>query len=167
MIEALIPPPPWYDPSYSAPGILDISPVTGNQMDVQVHDALAGIFSAIYSDVIAVRMVLLVQNLFGFIQQLAQGPAFFGCGGKEVRDMAFADDQHMPRGHRVFIIFDPGQVVFYKQVFPLTEDTIFHSNTSIIYFSLRESIPARSGHSCGEGFFIDPAETIGIITMFD
>ncbi|HRW30290.1 MAG TPA: hypothetical protein P5227_09855, partial [Emcibacteraceae bacterium] len=98
-------------------------------MDVQVHDALPGIFPAVDADIITVGMVLLVQNLLGFIQQLAQGPAFFGCGGKEVRDMAFADDKHMPRGHRIFIIFDPGQVVFYKQVFPRAEDTIIHGNT--------------------------------------
>jgi len=43
-----MPPFPWYDLSHTAFGVLHISPVTGELMDVQGHDTLPRRFNLTY-----------------------------------------------------------------------------------------------------------------------
>ena len=84
-------------------GIIDITLVAGNDVDMDMEDTLPGRKPNIYVNVVAVGPELLVQQpaLLGYKPHA--GVDLFGRQVEKAGDMPTRDDQRMPRAHRVAI----------------------------------------------------------------
>ena len=84
-------------------GIIDITLVAGNDVNMDMQDTLPGRRPNINADVVAVGFELLVQQaaLLGYKRHA--GADLFGRQVEKAGDMSTRDDQRMPRAHRVAI----------------------------------------------------------------
>ena len=84
-------------------GILDISLVAGNDVNMDMEDALPGRGPNIHTDVVAVGLELRVQQAALLGDKPHAGVDLFGRQVEKTGDMTTRDDQRMPRAHRVAI----------------------------------------------------------------
>ena len=84
-------------------GILDITLVAGNDVNMGMEDTLPGRRPNIHANVVAVGIELLVQQpaLLGY--KLHAGVDLFGRQVEKAGDMSTRDDHRMTRAHRVAI----------------------------------------------------------------
>ena len=84
-------------------GIIDITLVAGNDVNMDMEDTLPGRRPNINADVVAVGFELLVQQpvLLGY--KLYAGVDLFGRQVEKAGDMTTRDDHRMTRAHRVGI----------------------------------------------------------------
>ena len=84
-------------------GIIDITLVAGNDVNMDMKNTLFGRRANIHANVVAVGLELLVQQpaLLGY--KLHAGVDLFGCQLKKAGDMATRDDHRVTRAHRVRI----------------------------------------------------------------
>ena len=84
-------------------GIIDITLVAGNDVNMDMEDTLPGRRPYVNADVVAVGLKLLVQQLSLLVYQRHAGVDLFGCQLKKAGDMATRDDHRVTRAHRVRI----------------------------------------------------------------
>jgi len=80
---------------YSPVRIVGIPVIPRNHMHVAVHDALACIPSGIKTDVVAIRRIFFINDLFCGVNEFKQGTFLFRCSIKTVLDMPEGDHQHV------------------------------------------------------------------------
>jgi hypothetical protein len=95
-------------------------------MDMQMHHGLSGGGPVINPDIKAVRLVLLSQKFAALSEQSKEGRPFSGGRVKQGCEVAFGDDQKMPRIDGVFIKNSVGQIVFEDWVLKGAEDAVVH-----------------------------------------
>lgn len=100
------------NPSHPAPRVLDIPPVPGDQVDVQVHHRLPGCLPDIHADVVAVWPELPVEVGLRLPDQGEQRLLLLPGGVEEVGEMPERDDQQVARVHRVAVVPGIAEVVF-------------------------------------------------------
>ena len=88
---------------YAPLGVLDITLVTGNDVNMNMEDTLPSRRPNIYADVVAVRLELLVQQLAFLNYKRHASVDLFGCQVEKAGDMTTRDDHRMPRADRVAI----------------------------------------------------------------
>ena len=81
---------------YSPVGIIGVPMIPWDNMYMAVHDTLSGDPAGIKTDIVAVRCVLLIDDLFGSIKDFKKGVFFFRCCVKTILYVAEGDDEHMP-----------------------------------------------------------------------
>jgi len=86
---------------YASLGILDIPRVAGNDVNMDMVDTLSGRWPHVYTDIVAVRLVLLIDELFLLAYQFHAGGNLFWRQLKEAGDMPVRDDHRMARAHRI------------------------------------------------------------------
>ena len=84
-------------------GILDITLVAGNDVNMDMEDTLPGRGPNIHTDVVAVGLELRVQQAALLGYKPHAGVDLFGRQVEKAGDMTTRDDQRMPRAHRVAI----------------------------------------------------------------
>lgn len=100
------------DPSHPASRIRGIPLVTGNEVDVDMRDCLAGGLSVVDSDVIAGRGELPVQGLFRFFKGAENGCLFHDVQFENGCYMPSGDNQGVARAHREGVADGEDQVGF-------------------------------------------------------
>lgn len=84
-------------------GIIDITVIAGNDVDMDMQDTLPGRRPNINADVVAVRFELRVQQPSLLSYKPHAGVDLFGREVKKAGDMTTRDDHRMTRAHRVGI----------------------------------------------------------------
>ena len=84
-------------------GIIDITLVAGNDVNMDMEDTLPGRRPNINADVVAIGFELLVQQAALLGYKLHAGVDLFGRQVEKAGDMTTRDDQRMTRAHRVAI----------------------------------------------------------------
>ena len=84
-------------------GILDITLVTGNDVNMHMENTLPGRGPNIYANIVAVRLELRVQQAALLGDQCHAGLDLFGRQVEKAGDMPTRDNHCMPRAHRVAI----------------------------------------------------------------
>ena len=82
-------------PSDPAPGVFDVAVIPGDEMDVEVHHRLAGGFSHVHADVVAVGVEPLVEEDFSLPDEGKKCGEF--CVGRveEACDVAVGDEEEV------------------------------------------------------------------------
>ena len=93
----------WYHMPHTPLGILDISLVAGNDVNMDMQNALPSRRPYVNADVVAIRLELLVQQLALLGDQLHTGADLFGRQVKEAGHMTLRDNHGVPRAHRVTV----------------------------------------------------------------
>ena len=93
----------WYHMSHAPLGILNITLVSGNDVNMHMKNTLTSCRSNVHTDIIAVGTKFLVQQraLLGY--QRHAGIDLFGRQLKKAGDMALRDDQCMTRAYPIGI----------------------------------------------------------------
>ena len=84
-------------------GIIDITLVAGNDVNMDMEDTLPGCRPNIHANVVAVGIELLVQQAALLGDKPHASIDLFGRQVEKAGDMSTRDDQRMPRAHRVAI----------------------------------------------------------------
>ena len=87
--------------SHAPLGIIDITLVAGNDVNMDMQDTLPGRRPNINADVVAVGIKLLVQQAALLGYKPHAGVDLFGRQVEKAGDMTTRDDQRMTRAHRV------------------------------------------------------------------
>lgn len=96
-------PPLWDYMAYPSLGVLNITFVAWDDMDMDVKDALPSRLSHVDADVVAVWFELIVEQFLFLFDELHAGSDFFRCQLEETGDMAARDDQGVTRARGVGI----------------------------------------------------------------
>lgn len=88
---------------YSPLGILNITLVARNDVNMHMQDTLPCRRPNINADIIAIRLELLINELFFFLNQLHTGAHLFKCQLEKAGNMTLRDDNRMPWARRVSI----------------------------------------------------------------
>ena len=83
----------WNDATHTAKGIIEVTFIARDQVNVRMKDALTGCLSTVDSNIEAVRLELLDQVALTFIQQLLDGEFFTDGQGEIIRNMSFVNDE--------------------------------------------------------------------------
>ena len=89
--------------AHTALGILDITLITGNDVNMDMQDTLPSRRSYVYADVVTIRLEFLVQSHALLGDQPHAGVDLFGRQVEKAGYMATWDNQGMARTHRVGI----------------------------------------------------------------
>jgi len=101
-----------YDTAYPAAGVFHVTLVPGDHVDMQMRNGLACRFADIDTDIVTIRMVLLVYDGFHFIDQRPDGHFLF-CSCLEVfANVPVGNHQAMTRIDRVAVEMSERQAVF-------------------------------------------------------
>ena len=111
-------------PAHAAGRFLGVAVVARYQMAVHMKHGLPRRFTAIRANVVAVRLVFVVQPGFGFCQQRINGPALGFGEVKPVGGVAFGDEQQVPFADGVAVWLREGQVVFQQRVGEVAEGAL-------------------------------------------
>lgn len=85
-------PPLWDYMAHPPLGVLNISFVAWDDVDMDVKDALASRLSHVDADVVAVWFEFIVEQFLFLLDELHAGSDFFCCQFEEAGDMATRDD---------------------------------------------------------------------------
>lgn len=88
---------------HTALRIFDITPITGNDVNMNMGNTLPSCLPYVNADVIAVGFKLFVQQLSLLVDQRHAGADLFGCQLKKGGNMATRDYHRMTRAHRIRI----------------------------------------------------------------
>ena len=80
---------------YSSVRIVGVPVIPRDHMDVAVHDALACNPAGIKTNIVAIRGMFFIDDLFCSVNEFEHGTFFFRCSFKTVLDMPERDHQHM------------------------------------------------------------------------
>src|SRR5512139_729900 len=98
-------------PPHPAARVFLVAAVAGNQVDVQVRHGLAAGLAVVDADVVAVRLVVLVEDLLGVRQRLEQR-GLLGFGGLEQGgDVAARDDDGVTQRDGKAVAVGDGELV--------------------------------------------------------
>ncbi len=100
--------------SHAALGVLDIALVAGNEVNMDMHDALPGRRPHVDADIVAIRLELCVQQAALLGDQVHAGLDLFGRQLEKAGDMTARDNQGMTRAHRVAITRAVRKFVFQR-----------------------------------------------------
>ena len=89
--------------AHAALGILDIPLVAGNEVNMNMPDALPGRRAHVDADIVAIGAKLRVQQAALLGDQVHTGLNLFRRQLEKAGDMTAWDDQGVPRAHRVAI----------------------------------------------------------------
>ena len=84
-------------------GVFDIPLVAGNDVNMDVVDALSGRGPHVYADIVAIGLEFLVDALLFLTDQLHADGNLFGSQFKKAGDMAFRDHYRVTGADRVGI----------------------------------------------------------------
>ena len=87
--------------SHAPLGVLDIPLVTGNNVNMDMENALSGCLTDINPDIVAIRVKFRVNALFFLANQLHTGRYLVRRQVEKAGDMPLRDDQGMPRTDRI------------------------------------------------------------------
>ena len=82
--------------AHSTVGIIGVPVIPWDNMYMAVHDTLSGDPAGIKTDIVAVRCILLINDLSGSIKDFKKSLFFFRCCVKTILYVAEGDDEHMP-----------------------------------------------------------------------
>lgn len=77
-------------------GVLDITLVAGNDVNMDMVDALSGRRPNIYTDIVGIRLELRIDELLLFLDQLHAGGDLFGCQLKKLATCRFGMTTEWP-----------------------------------------------------------------------
>lgn len=97
--------------AHSPLGILDISLIAGNDVNMHMQDTLPGRWPDINADIVAIGVKLSVQQAALLTYQRHACIDLFCCQVKKAGDMTTRDHQSMPRTHRVAVASTVGKFV--------------------------------------------------------
>ena len=100
------------DQAYATGWIVDITLESWDDVDVKVGDGLAGGLTGVETDVVSVRVQLIVELFLDLIDQVQDGYLFVSGCLEPVPDMSSGDHQGMAGAHRKGIPEGKGQIVF-------------------------------------------------------
>lgn len=108
-------------------------------MHVNVHHGLPCGCAIVEANVVAVRRALLVEDRFRFIQQCEHCLVFFCSAVKERRDVPAGDDERMPFGQGVAVMFRHRQRMLGEDLpgFDVAEEALFFGGFQLWYSVLR------------------------------
>lgn len=89
--------------AHASLGILDIPFVAGDEVYMDMEDALPGRLPHVDADVVSIRLEFLVQSRALLGDQPHAGIDLISCQVEKTGDMATRDNQSMARAHRVGI----------------------------------------------------------------
>ncbi|OIR17371.1 hypothetical protein GALL_23980 [mine drainage metagenome] len=89
--------------THAALGILDISLITGNDVNMDMEYTLSGRLSYVYADIVTIRLEFLIQSHTFLGDQSHAGIDFLRRQVKKAGYVATWDNQGMARTHRVSI----------------------------------------------------------------
>jgi hypothetical protein len=121
----------WNDMPHAPLGILYITLITRDDMDMNMEDTLPGRRPHVNADIVAIRVKFLVDSLFFIFNQVHTGRYLVLCQLEKASHMAIRDDQGMARAHPVGITGTVGKSTF--QGHPLW---IFTKQAGVIRVSL-------------------------------
>jgi len=98
-------------PPDPAPGVCHVPGVAGNDVDMQVHHRLAGGFSHVHADVVAVGVAALVEEVFCLPDEGEEGGLLLVRRAEEVRDVAEGDEEEVAGANWISIIAGVAEVV--------------------------------------------------------
>src|SRR3989338_4499647 len=93
----------WNHMAHTALGILDITLITGNDVNMDMQDSLSSRRPYVNADVVTIRLEFLVQSHALLGDQPHAGVDLFGRQVEKAGYMATWDNQGMARAHRVGI----------------------------------------------------------------
>lgn len=93
----------WNHMAHAALRILNITLIAGNEMNMDVHDALPGSRAYIDANIVAIWAEFRVQQAALLGDQVHAGLDLFGRKLEKVGHMTAWDDQGVARAHRVAI----------------------------------------------------------------
>ena len=82
----------WNHMPHPSLGILNVPLVAGNEVNMDMEDALPGCGPHIDTDVVAIRLELLVDAFFFLFDESHAGSHFFRCQVEKTGDMPARDD---------------------------------------------------------------------------
>jgi len=99
---------------HSALGVLNVSFIAGDDVDMDMKDALSGGRPHIYADIVSIRIKLLVEAFFFFLNKTHAGSDFFCCQVEKTGDMPTRDDQGVSRTRRIGIASTESKFMLYR-----------------------------------------------------
>ncbi len=90
-------------PPDSTPGIIQVTFVSGYQMDMNMENRLSGCPATVDSDVVSVGTSFLVKPALAVIHNLKHRVPFPGRCVEETCHMPFGNNEHVSWGNRIFI----------------------------------------------------------------
>ena len=84
-------------------GIFNVPFVAGNEVYMDMENALSGRRSHINADIVAIRTKLLINKLFFLFNEVHAGSHFFRCQIEKAGDMPARNDQGVARTRRIGI----------------------------------------------------------------
>src|SRR5512135_2054569 len=103
-----------YHMSYAPLGIFNVPFVAGDDVNMDMENALPGRWSDIDADIVAVWMKLLVKTFLFFFDEAHASGHFFRRQVKEAGDMPTWDNQGMPRTRRVGVTGTESKLMLYR-----------------------------------------------------
>ena len=82
-------------------GILNITLVAGNDVNMDMKDTLPGRRPYVNADIVAIRVKLLINEFFFLVNEVHAGSHLFRRQVEKAGDMTTRDDHAMTRAHRV------------------------------------------------------------------
>lgn len=104
----------WQHMPHPALGFFNIPFVAGDDMNVDMEDALSGRRAHIDADVVAIRFERIIKMFFFLFDEMHAGRDFFRCQVEETGDMPTRDDQCVPRTHRVGVACAVSKLMLYR-----------------------------------------------------
>ena len=95
-------------------GILNVPFVAGDEVDVDMVNALPGCRSDVDADVVAIRLELLIKEFFFLLEEPHAGSHFFRRQVEEAGDMPTRDDQGVALTRRVGVARTESQFMLYR-----------------------------------------------------
>lgn len=95
-------------------GVLNVPFVAGDDVDVDMEDALPGRQSDVDADVVAVRFELLIDEFLFLLDEAHAGSHFFRRQLEEAGDMPARDDQRVSRTGRVGVACTVGELMLQR-----------------------------------------------------
>lgn len=104
----------WDHVPHASLGILDVPFVAGDDVDMNMEDALPGRRSHINADIVPIRIELLIEVFFFFFDEPHAGSHFFRCQVEKAGDMPARDDQGVSRTRRVGVTSTVSKFMLYR-----------------------------------------------------
>ena len=109
MTRAPVVAPRWDDEANAARGVVDVARKPWDQVQMEVHDGLAGGSADVHADVVAVRAAIVIQPFLDFVDQGHQRFALCGRDFEPGCDVAARDDERVSGGDGIGIAEGHGQ----------------------------------------------------------
>jgi len=129
-----------YDAAHSTLGVFHITLISWNHVDMDMWHRLTRCRTDINTDIVTIRVVLLIDDAFHFIDQFPDSRFFFSRGLKVFSNMPARNDQAMARARRVTVIVGIRQLIFDDNFRIPAKGTILMFAVILIKYNIRQVV---------------------------